>query len=64
MPTLMYSTKDNDLTADQILQTSVLADEGETSAHGFKQNKDQLTILTCANTDGIHTFTLLVVGEI
>jgi len=31
------------------LSTLTLASEGQTSVSAFKQNKDSLTILTCAN---------------
>jgi hypothetical protein len=67
--------KDNDLTAGQIynadetglfwrcLPTSILAGEGETSASGLKQNKDRLTILTCANASSTHKVKLLVIGK-
>jgi hypothetical protein len=53
--------KDNNLTADQIynadetglywkcLPTRTLADGTEKSKSGFNQNKEQITVLACAN---------------
>ncbi|XP_064419100.1 jerky protein homolog [Latimeria chalumnae] len=66
---------EHDLSADQIynadetgllwrcLPTSTLAGAGEASASGFKQNKDRLTVLPCANAKGTHRVKLLVIGK-
>jgi hypothetical protein len=66
---------DSNVTADQIynadetglfwrcLPTSALAGEGETSASGFKQKKDRLTVLTCANSTSTHKVKLLLIGN-
>jgi hypothetical protein len=40
-----------------------MAGEGETSASGFKQNKDGLNVLTCANVAGTHKVKLTVIGK-
>ncbi|XP_059580132.1 LOW QUALITY PROTEIN: jerky protein homolog [Alligator mississippiensis] len=45
------------------LPTSTLAGADEVGAAGFKQSKDRLTVLMCANTVGTHRFKLLVVGK-
>ncbi|XP_025050506.1 jerky protein homolog [Alligator sinensis] len=66
---------EHDLSPDQIynadktglfwrcLPNSALAGAGESSAAGFKQNKDRITVLTCANAGGTHKVKLLVVGK-
>uniref|UniRef100_K7GFI0 DDE-1 domain-containing protein n=1 Tax=Pelodiscus sinensis TaxID=13735 RepID=K7GFI0_PELSI len=66
---------EHELSADQIynadetglfwrcLPTSALAGESESSASGFRQNKDCLTVLICANASGNHRIKLLVIGK-
>uniref|UniRef100_K7F702 HTH CENPB-type domain-containing protein n=1 Tax=Pelodiscus sinensis TaxID=13735 RepID=K7F702_PELSI len=58
---------EDELSADQIYHadesywpTSTLADEGEFSASGFKQNNDRLTVLTCANASGYHRIKFVI----
>jgi hypothetical protein len=41
------------------LVTSTLPGENETQASGFEQNKDNLTVLTCANDADTQVFKLL-----
>lgn len=67
--------KEHELTPDQIyngdetglywkcLPTKTLAGNEETSATGFKLNKERLTVLTCANASGRHKIKLLVIGK-
>ncbi|XP_005302607.2 jerky protein homolog [Chrysemys picta bellii] len=45
------------------LPNSTLAGASESKAAGFKQNKDRLTVLTCANAAGSHKIKLLVIGK-
>lgn len=45
------------------LPSSTLASFKEKEAVGFKQNKDRLTILTCANATGSHKVKLFVLGK-
>uniref|UniRef100_A0A8C0JEN1 Uncharacterized protein n=1 Tax=Chelonoidis abingdonii TaxID=106734 RepID=A0A8C0JEN1_CHEAB len=45
------------------LPNSTLAGASESRAAGFKQNKDRLTVLTCANAAGSHKIKLLVTGK-
>ncbi|GBM09189.1 Jerky [Araneus ventricosus] len=45
------------------LPTSTLTGPNEISAHGFKKNKERLTVLTCANATGSHKIKLLVIGK-
>jgi hypothetical protein len=61
---------ENDVTADQIYnadETGLFSRCVPTStlhsACGFKQNKDRLTIFTCANASGTHKVKLLVTGK-
>ncbi|GBM02529.1 Jerky [Araneus ventricosus] len=67
--------KKNNINLDQIynadetgvyfrcLPTSTLTGPNEISAHGFKKNKERLTVLTCANATGSHKIKLLVIGK-
>uniref|UniRef100_A0A7M4F3T4 DDE-1 domain-containing protein n=1 Tax=Crocodylus porosus TaxID=8502 RepID=A0A7M4F3T4_CROPO len=61
-PDRIYSTNETSLFW-RCLPNSTLASGGESSASGFKQNKDQINVLTCANAGGIHKVNLLVVGK-
>lgn len=45
------------------LPTSTLAGPTEMSVHGFKKNKNRITILTCANATGSHKIKLLMIGK-
>lgn len=66
---------ENDLTLEQVynadesgllwkcLPKTTLAGGNETSAPGFKQNKERLTVLVCANAAGTHRVQLTVIGK-
>lgn len=66
---------EHNLTPDQIynadetgllyrcLPTSTLASEAEGAVKGFKQSKDRLTVLVCANMAGTHKVKLCVIGK-
>lgn len=66
---------ENGLTSEQVynadetgllwkcLPTTTLAGGNETSAPGFKHNKERVTVLVCANAAGTHRVKLTVVGK-
>lgn len=45
------------------LPNSTLAGSDESSAKGFKKNKDRLTVLVCGNASGDHKLTPFVIGK-
>ncbi|BFZ00329.1 hypothetical protein BsWGS_03368 [Bradybaena similaris] len=67
--------RQNNLTAEQIynadetglfwkcLPGSTLAGESESNPSGFKNKKDRITVLPCANAAGSHRLQLVVIGK-
>ncbi|GFY69408.1 HTH CENPB-type domain-containing protein [Trichonephila inaurata madagascariensis] len=44
-------------------QKKSLASKRESTAPGFKVNKERVTAMVCANASGTHTLPLLVIGK-
>ena len=47
----------------RMLPSNTLASKSETSAPGYKKNKDRVTILPCSNVTGDHKLKLVVIGK-
>uniref|UniRef100_K7GDC9 HTH CENPB-type domain-containing protein n=1 Tax=Pelodiscus sinensis TaxID=13735 RepID=K7GDC9_PELSI len=61
-PCQMYNADETGLLW-HCLPNSTLVGGGEKAAHGFKMNKDRITVLVCANASGTHKLKLLVIGK-
>uniref|UniRef100_K7F9V3 DDE-1 domain-containing protein n=1 Tax=Pelodiscus sinensis TaxID=13735 RepID=K7F9V3_PELSI len=61
-PCQMYNADETGLLW-RCLPNSTLVGGGEKAAHGFKMNKDRITVLVCANASGTHKLKLLVIGK-
>ncbi|GBO44073.1 Jerky [Araneus ventricosus] len=71
----LRNSSENNINLDQIynadetgvyfrcLLTSTLTGPNEISAHGFKKNKERLTVMTCANATDSHKIKLLAIGK-
>uniref|UniRef100_K7F827 HTH CENPB-type domain-containing protein n=1 Tax=Pelodiscus sinensis TaxID=13735 RepID=K7F827_PELSI len=58
-PCQMYNADETGLLW-RCLPNSTLVGGGEKAAHGFKMNKDRITILVCANASGTHKLKLVI----